>query len=50
MLVFAFQSLLSEFPSSEGRLGAFRKNLRASREQRWDDNWDQNVLPLLSAP
>ncbi|XP_075871848.1 chitobiosyldiphosphodolichol beta-mannosyltransferase isoform X2 [Nelusetta ayraudi] len=40
-------SLLSEFPSSQGRLGAFRENLRASRGQRWDDNWDQNVLPLL---
>uniref|UniRef100_A0A3Q2CF49 Chitobiosyldiphosphodolichol beta-mannosyltransferase n=1 Tax=Cyprinodon variegatus TaxID=28743 RepID=A0A3Q2CF49_CYPVA len=43
------QSLLSEFPSSDGRLGAFRRNLRASRGQRWDDNWDQKVLPLLDA-
>lgn len=44
------KSLLSEFPSSEGRLGAFRRNLRTSRGQRWDDNWDQNVLPLIAAP
>ncbi|XP_068434303.1 chitobiosyldiphosphodolichol beta-mannosyltransferase isoform X2 [Clinocottus analis] len=44
------KSLLSEFPSSDGgRLGAFRRNLRASRGQRWDDNWDQNVLPLMAA-
>ncbi|XP_022595177.1 chitobiosyldiphosphodolichol beta-mannosyltransferase [Seriola dumerili] len=44
------KSLLSEFPSSEGRLGLFRRNLRTSRGQRWDDNWDQNVLPLITAP
>ncbi|MED6243603.1 mannosyltransferase [Ataeniobius toweri] len=43
------KSLLSEFTSSDGRLGTFRSNLRASRGQRWDDNWDQNVLPLLAA-
>ncbi|KAG8006558.1 Chitobiosyldiphosphodolichol beta-mannosyltransferase [Nibea albiflora] len=44
------QSLLSEFPASEGRLCEFRRNLRTSRGQRWDDNWDQNVLPLITAP
>ncbi|XP_067471659.1 chitobiosyldiphosphodolichol beta-mannosyltransferase [Thunnus thynnus] len=49
-LVDQLKSLLSEFPSSEGRLGAFRRNLRSSRGQRWDDNWDQNVLPLITAP
>ncbi|KAM9393760.1 chitobiosyldiphosphodolichol beta-mannosyltransferase-like [Pholidichthys leucotaenia] len=43
------KSLLSEFPSSDGRLGAFRRNLRTSRGQCWDDNWDQNVLPLISS-
>ncbi|XP_072225225.1 chitobiosyldiphosphodolichol beta-mannosyltransferase [Leuresthes tenuis] len=42
------KSLLSEFPSSGGRLGTFRRNLRTSRGQRWDDNWDQNVLPLIA--
>uniref|UniRef100_A0A3Q2THI4 Chitobiosyldiphosphodolichol beta-mannosyltransferase n=1 Tax=Fundulus heteroclitus TaxID=8078 RepID=A0A3Q2THI4_FUNHE len=44
------KSLLSDFPGSDGRLGTFRRNLRASRGQRWEDNWDQNVLPLLAAP
>ncbi|XP_034567294.1 chitobiosyldiphosphodolichol beta-mannosyltransferase [Notolabrus celidotus] len=43
------KSLLSDFPRSDGRLDAFRRNLRTSRGQRWDDNWDQNVLPLLAA-
>ncbi|XP_049600389.1 chitobiosyldiphosphodolichol beta-mannosyltransferase [Syngnathus scovelli] len=43
------KSLLSDFPSSDSKLGTFRRNLRASRGQRWDDNWDQNVLPLLSS-
>ncbi|KAM4598344.1 chitobiosyldiphosphodolichol beta-mannosyltransferase [Polymixia lowei] len=44
------KSLLSEFPGAEGRLGVFRRNLRASGGQRWDDNWDQNVLPLITVP
>ncbi|KAM6914430.1 chitobiosyldiphosphodolichol beta-mannosyltransferase [Lycodopsis pacificus] len=44
------KSLLSQFPSSGGRLGAFRTNLQTSRGQNWDDNWDQNVLPLITAP
>ncbi|CAJ1075596.1 chitobiosyldiphosphodolichol beta-mannosyltransferase [Xyrichtys novacula] len=44
------KSLLSDFPSSDGRLGTYRRNLHTSRGQRWDDNWDQNVLPLLKAP
>ncbi|KAG7504258.1 chitobiosyldiphosphodolichol beta-mannosyltransferase [Solea senegalensis] len=43
------KSLLSEFPASTGRLGLFRKNLRTSRGRCWDDNWDQNVLPLITA-
>ncbi|XP_069021679.1 chitobiosyldiphosphodolichol beta-mannosyltransferase [Embiotoca jacksoni] len=43
------KSLLSEFPRSDGRLAAFRRNLRTSRGQRWNDNWDQNVLPLITA-
>nr|XP_040046472.1 chitobiosyldiphosphodolichol beta-mannosyltransferase isoform X2 [Gasterosteus aculeatus aculeatus] len=44
------KSLLSGFPSSDGRLGDFRRNLRTSRGQSWDDNWDQNVLPLVAPP
>ncbi|XP_055753950.1 chitobiosyldiphosphodolichol beta-mannosyltransferase isoform X2 [Salvelinus fontinalis] len=46
------KSLLWDFPGCEyeGKLGQFRRNLRASGGQRWDQNWDQNVLPLLTAP
>ncbi|XP_064814350.1 chitobiosyldiphosphodolichol beta-mannosyltransferase [Oncorhynchus masou masou] len=46
------KSLLWDFPGceDEGKLGQFRSNLRASGGQRWDQNWDQNVLPLLTAP
>uniref|UniRef100_A0A673IKD9 Chitobiosyldiphosphodolichol beta-mannosyltransferase n=1 Tax=Sinocyclocheilus rhinocerous TaxID=307959 RepID=A0A673IKD9_9TELE len=39
--------LLSDFPSDQGKLGIFRKNLRESGQQRWDENWDHNVLPLI---
>uniref|UniRef100_A0A8C3KMV5 Chitobiosyldiphosphodolichol beta-mannosyltransferase n=1 Tax=Calidris pygmaea TaxID=425635 RepID=A0A8C3KMV5_9CHAR len=39
--------LLLGFPTLEGKLHSFRKNLRASKEQRWDESWDQTVLPLL---
>ncbi|XP_068605502.1 chitobiosyldiphosphodolichol beta-mannosyltransferase [Brachionichthys hirsutus] len=49
-LALQLKSLLSEFPRSEGRLGSFKRNLQASRGQRWDDNWNQTVLPLLSPP
>ncbi|XP_056144536.1 chitobiosyldiphosphodolichol beta-mannosyltransferase isoform X2 [Lampris incognitus] len=43
------KSLFSDFPSDDGRLGWFRNNLRTSGGQRWDENWDQNVLPLIGA-
>uniref|UniRef100_A0A8C5UFP3 Chitobiosyldiphosphodolichol beta-mannosyltransferase n=1 Tax=Malurus cyaneus samueli TaxID=2593467 RepID=A0A8C5UFP3_9PASS len=39
--------LFSEFPSLEGKLHSFRQNLRKSRQLRWDESWDQIVLPLL---
>ncbi|KAI4893932.1 hypothetical protein NFI96_018183 [Prochilodus magdalenae] len=39
--------LFSDFPNEQGKLGLFRQNLRESGQQRWDENWDQNVLPLL---
>ncbi|XP_075998947.1 chitobiosyldiphosphodolichol beta-mannosyltransferase [Genypterus blacodes] len=42
--------LLWEFPRADGSLGLFRRNLQASRGQGWDDNWNQNVLPLITAP
>ncbi|KAM6080358.1 chitobiosyldiphosphodolichol beta-mannosyltransferase isoform 3-T3 [Theristicus caerulescens] len=35
------------FPTLEGKLHNFRKNLRASKQLRWDESWDQTVLPLL---
>ncbi|KAL9835351.1 chitobiosyldiphosphodolichol beta-mannosyltransferase isoform 2-T2 [Geothlypis trichas] len=35
------------FPSLEGKLQSFRENLRESRQLRWDQSWDQTVLPLL---
>uniref|UniRef100_A0A8C8A8Z1 Chitobiosyldiphosphodolichol beta-mannosyltransferase n=1 Tax=Otus sunia TaxID=257818 RepID=A0A8C8A8Z1_9STRI len=34
------------FPTLEGKLHNFRKNLRASKQLRWDESWDQTVLPL----
>ncbi|KAG9335918.1 hypothetical protein JZ751_003475 [Albula glossodonta] len=43
------KALLSDFPSTEGRLALFRKNLRFSGQPRWDESWDQTVLPLLAA-
>ncbi|XP_056609235.1 chitobiosyldiphosphodolichol beta-mannosyltransferase isoform X1 [Triplophysa dalaica] len=39
--------LFSNFPSEQGKLFLFRKNLRESGQQRWDENWDRNVLPLI---
>ncbi|XP_066498351.1 chitobiosyldiphosphodolichol beta-mannosyltransferase [Hoplias malabaricus] len=39
--------LLSDFPNDQGQLSLFRKNLRESGQQRWEENWDQNVLPLI---
>ncbi|CAL8275205.1 unnamed protein product [Lota lota] len=42
------QSLLSGFPRAGGRLEEFRRSLQTSRGQRWDDNWTQTVLPLIT--
>ncbi|XP_030337166.1 chitobiosyldiphosphodolichol beta-mannosyltransferase isoform X3 [Strigops habroptila] len=39
--------LFLEFPALEGKLHSFRKNLRACKQLRWDESWDQTVLPLL---
>ncbi|NXY16066.1 ALG1 mannosyltransferase, partial [Atrichornis clamosus] len=39
--------LFLEFPTLEGKLQSFRQNLRASRQLRWEESWDQIVLPLL---
>ncbi|NWU45827.1 ALG1 mannosyltransferase, partial [Hylia prasina] len=39
--------LFLDFPTLEGKLHSFRENLRASRQLRWDQSWDQTVLSLL---
>lgn len=39
--------LFQDFPNDRGKLSVYRKNLRESAEQRWDENWDQNILPLF---
>ncbi|XP_038006910.1 chitobiosyldiphosphodolichol beta-mannosyltransferase isoform X2 [Motacilla alba alba] len=39
--------LFLDFPSLEGKLPSFRENLRVSRQLRWEQSWDQTVLPLL---
>ncbi|XP_032053853.1 chitobiosyldiphosphodolichol beta-mannosyltransferase [Aythya fuligula] len=39
--------LFLEFPTLEGKLHNFRKNLCASKQLRWDESWDQTVLPLF---
>ncbi|NWU90779.1 ALG1 mannosyltransferase, partial [Upupa epops] len=39
--------LFSGFPTLEGKLHHFRKNLRESKQVRWDESWDQTVLPLF---
>ncbi|XP_042635709.1 chitobiosyldiphosphodolichol beta-mannosyltransferase isoform X2 [Catharus ustulatus] len=39
--------LFWDFPTLEGKLHRFRENLRAFRQLRWDQSWDQIVLPLL---
>jgi len=44
---FNLQMLFLGFPTLEGKLHNFRKNLRVSKQLRWDDSWDQTVLPLL---
>ncbi|XP_006015608.1 chitobiosyldiphosphodolichol beta-mannosyltransferase isoform X3 [Alligator sinensis] len=41
--------LFSEFPSIDGKLQLFRRNLQESKQLRWDESWDQTVLPLLSS-
>ncbi|KAL4659040.1 chitobiosyldiphosphodolichol beta-mannosyltransferase [Arapaima gigas] len=42
------KDLLWNFPQPQGRLIRFRNTLRESQQQRWDESWDQTVLPLLA--
>ncbi|XP_050822417.1 chitobiosyldiphosphodolichol beta-mannosyltransferase isoform X4 [Gopherus flavomarginatus] len=39
--------LLLEFPTGESKLDMFRRNLRASKQLRWDESWEQTVLPVF---
>ncbi|XP_060642400.2 chitobiosyldiphosphodolichol beta-mannosyltransferase [Anolis sagrei] len=41
--------LFWEFPAVEGKLSLFRRNLRSARQLRWDESWEQAVLPLFSS-
>ncbi|XP_005391306.1 PREDICTED: chitobiosyldiphosphodolichol beta-mannosyltransferase isoform X2 [Chinchilla lanigera] len=41
------QMLLSKFPDPGGKLNQLRKNLRESEQLRWDESWQQTVLPLV---
>uniref|UniRef100_A0A803XSK5 Glycosyl transferase family 1 domain-containing protein n=1 Tax=Meleagris gallopavo TaxID=9103 RepID=A0A803XSK5_MELGA len=38
--------LFLEFPTLEGKLHEFRKNLRASKQLSWDESWDQTCTSL----
>ncbi|XP_030069465.1 chitobiosyldiphosphodolichol beta-mannosyltransferase isoform X2 [Microcaecilia unicolor] len=42
--------LFSDFPNVTSRLNRFRKNLQESKQLRWDESWDQTVLPVLKNP
>ncbi|XP_043349362.1 chitobiosyldiphosphodolichol beta-mannosyltransferase isoform X2 [Dermochelys coriacea] len=39
--------LLLEFPTAESKLYTFRRMLRASKQLRWDESWEQAVLPVF---
>ncbi|KFO71281.1 Putative glycosyltransferase ALG1-like, partial [Cuculus canorus] len=38
--------LISLHSSHGGKLHSFRENLCTSKQLRWDESWDQTVLPL----
>ncbi|XP_073398883.1 chitobiosyldiphosphodolichol beta-mannosyltransferase isoform X2 [Dendrobates tinctorius] len=39
--------LFMAFTSKVSKLQEFRQNLRDSKQMRWDESWDQTVLPVL---
>ncbi|XP_068102930.1 chitobiosyldiphosphodolichol beta-mannosyltransferase [Hyperolius riggenbachi] len=41
------KTLFSDFPSDSGKLKQFRQNLHESKQVRWDESWDQTVLPII---
>uniref|UniRef100_A0A8D0HAK6 Chitobiosyldiphosphodolichol beta-mannosyltransferase n=1 Tax=Sphenodon punctatus TaxID=8508 RepID=A0A8D0HAK6_SPHPU len=41
--------LFLEFPTGAGKLQMLRRNLQASKQLRWDESWEQTVLPVFSS-
>ncbi|XP_053328091.1 chitobiosyldiphosphodolichol beta-mannosyltransferase isoform X2 [Spea bombifrons] len=41
--------LFSDFESNSSKLNRLRQNLRESKQIRWDESWDQTVLPLFKS-
>jgi len=41
-----FVTLLKQFPNNE-KLKDMRENIKEFQKRRWEDNWNENVLPLL---
>ncbi|XP_071976888.1 chitobiosyldiphosphodolichol beta-mannosyltransferase isoform X2 [Engystomops pustulosus] len=39
--------LFMDFTSDSSKLKQFRRNLQVSKQMRWDESWDQTVLPVL---
>ncbi|XP_040295837.1 chitobiosyldiphosphodolichol beta-mannosyltransferase isoform X1 [Bufo bufo] len=39
--------LFMDFTRNSSRLKQFRKNLHESKQMRWDESWDQTVLPIF---
>ncbi|XP_012942962.1 chitobiosyldiphosphodolichol beta-mannosyltransferase [Aplysia californica] len=46
-LLTQLQDLLGGFPSNQGKLSTFRKNLELFQSVRWHDQWKQLVLPIF---
>ncbi|ORX88087.1 chitobiosyldiphosphodolichol beta-mannosyltransferase-like protein [Anaeromyces robustus] len=41
-----FVTLLKKFPNNE-KLINMRENIKEYQKRRWEDNWNENILPLL---
>ncbi|KAM4697998.1 chitobiosyldiphosphodolichol beta-mannosyltransferase isoform 2-T2 [Rhinophrynus dorsalis] len=39
--------LFGNFTSNSSKLKTFRQNLRVAKQMRWDESWDQTVLPVI---
>jgi len=40
------KTLLKQFPNND-KLKNMRENIKEFQKRRWEDNWNENVLPLL---